>query len=120
MIPVRVDLPDALSGDTWDGLTIGPVLFNDVPPPAALQSCRLYFRDSKTKEFVHGFKSTEEAGFGLITIVDSSTWLVIIPAQPLPLKAGQYVWDFETTDTAGTVKTLYEGIQRIRQDVTHD
>ena len=120
MIPVRIDLPDVLSGDTWDGLTIGPVSFNGGQPPHALQSCRLYFRDPKTKALACGFKSDQTEGFGTISIDDPAAWLVSIAAQPLPMSAGTYEWDFETTDAAGTVRTLYGGTIRVRQDVTHD
>jgi hypothetical protein len=44
MQPVDIQLPDHTAGDTWEGLTIGPVLFNDAQPAQALSSCRLYFR----------------------------------------------------------------------------
>lgn len=120
MVPVKVDLPDVMAGDTWEGLTIGPVLFNDAQPAAALETCRLYFCNAKNRAFVCGFKSLPGDGFGEIVISDPATWELHIPAQLLPLTAGSFVWDFETTDALGIVRTLYNGILNVIQDNSHD
>lgn len=120
MLPVKIDLPGHYTGDTWPGLTIGPVLFNDAQPEYALASCRLYFRDSKTRSLSLGFQSEPLTGFTAMTILDPITWVIHIPAQQIPLVAGTYVWDFETTDSAGVVRTLYYGLQTVTEDISHD
>jgi len=125
MEPVTINLPDHKAGDSWEGLTIGPVLFvedgQSYVPPAALASCRLYFRyGNPQKTLGYRFKSAAEEGCGTIEINDPAAWYVIIPPQALPLKAGNYEWDFETTDADGIVRTIYDGILKVTQDVSHD
>lgn len=121
MTPVTIDLPPLTSGDTFDGLQIGPVTFNGAPPPSQLASCRLYFRLATTKELGYGYRSGDPVtGFGVINITDPVLWLVQIPAGVLPLSKGSYYWDFETTDAAGVIRTLYKGVQQIGEDFSHD
>ena len=119
MIPVKIKLPDCLVGDHWEGISIGPVLINGLQPTSILASCRMYFRD-QTGGLAYGFKSVVTTGFGLITITNATTWMAQIPRQILPLVAGVYSWDFETTDALGVVQTFYGGRQTMIQDVTHD
>ena len=120
MEPVKVDLPPHTRGDTWEGLTIGPVLFDGQPPPAPLKSCRLYFRKETGNALGYGFKSQVADGFGLISIIDAAAWHVQIAAQPLPLAIGTWCWDFEVTDTDDKVWTLYSGKLSILRDQSHD
>lgn len=135
MEPAIVTLDDHTHGDTWNapvaigddgGLTIGPVVFIDdslvsSDPPAAMASCRLYFRDPKRSgKVAYGFKSVVTVGFGTITIVDPVLWEVWIPPQLLPLAVGDWEWDFEVTDAAGSVRTLYEGVLTVIADVSYD
>ncbi|MHB1350126.1 MAG: hypothetical protein ACYCYR_09660 [Desulfobulbaceae bacterium] len=120
MQPVDIQLPDHTAGDTWEGLTIGPVLFNDAQPAQALSSCRLYFRRQSGGGLGHKLSSTPAAGDGLITITDQATWLITVPAQALPLAVGQWSWDFETTDAAGVIRTLYKGTLTITRDQSYD
>jgi hypothetical protein len=56
----------------------------------------------------------------LITITDQATWLITVPAQALPLAVGQWSWDFETTDAAGVIRTLYKGTLTITRDQSYD
>ena len=120
MIPVPVPLPAILAGDTWEGLTIGPIQFDGAQPPASLQSCRLYFNDAETGKFVYGLKSAIATGFGRILIVDAALWIARINPLILPLPAGKYRWDYETTDTDGVVRTPYKGTLTVKQDESHD
>ena len=120
MIPVKIDLPAHTRGDTWEGLTIGPVLFAGQAPPATLKSCRLYFRKAVGNTLGYGFKSVAAIGFGLITVLDAAVWHVQIAAQPLPLEIGIWVWDFEVTDNDDKVWTLYSGILPVSLDQSHD
>lgn len=118
--PVNIPLPDHKHGDTWDGMSIGPILFDGQPPPNALASCRLYFRHNRYKTFGYGFRAPALNGFGVITIVDANTWQLVIPPQLLPLAVGLWLWELETTDASGKILTLYAGTLTITQDITND
>jgi len=119
MSPVEIALPSHTSGDTWEGLTIGPVLFNGVQPASALVSCRIYFRRA-TGALGYKLKSVPGTGEGAITIANQTTWLVTVPEQALPLDVGSWLWDFETTDAAGVIRTLYHGTITITKQQAHD
>lgn len=118
MRPVPVTLNDHTRGDTWEGITIGPVMFNGAQPTSVLSSCRMQFRDDNDT-LGYELNSVPATGKGPITITNSTTWVVTVPAQQLPLDAATWRWDFETTDAGGVVRTLYSGILRIKADVTH-
>lgn len=120
MTPVTISLPSHTRGDTWEGLSIGPVLFDGIQPSTNLLSCRLYFRNIRSRILGYGFQTNPSPGFGDITIVDVVTWHIEIAAQPLPLAAGVWTWDFETTDVAGAIRTLYAGQLTISQDNSND
>jgi hypothetical protein len=120
MEPVVIDLPPIVVGDTWEGLSVGPVLFNDAQPATELVKCRLYFRDVRNKKLAAGFTSDVVEGIGLINISNAETWCADIPAQPLPLAVGLFLWSFETTDAVGIVRTLYKGVLEVGEDPTHD
>lgn len=120
MQPVEINLPAHTRGDTWEGLTIGPVLFNGAQPGSALASCRLYFRSLKGKILIHKLKTTPGDGEGQITINNAVTWSITVPAQALPMPEGQFYWDFETTDAAGFIRTLYCGVLTITQEQSRD
>jgi len=110
MLPVIIKLPDFTEGDTWEALSIGPVLFNGIQSDAALQSCSLYFRSAPDDVFVYGLKSDPTLGYGTIYINDAATWAVTIPMQDVPLLvAGDYAWGFRTVDADGIVRMLYKG-----------
>jgi hypothetical protein len=115
MIPATVNLFDHYRGDTWDGMTIGPVMFNTgtavapvlVPPTYPVASCRMQFRSGGTL----GYELTNvvTAGKGLVTVTDATAWTFAVLPQLLPLDAGEWLWDFECTDTQGAIMTLYKG-----------
>ena len=104
--------------DTWEGLEIGPVLFDTGPPPFELVSCRLYFKNKA--KVLYKLKSDPGVGEGTINIVDPITWEIVVPKQDLPLMAGGWAWDFETTDSEGTILTIYQGTMIVEEDITHD
>lgn len=120
MIPATVKLQPALRGDTWQGIaSIGPVTVNGTVISPPLLSARMQFRDHRdalAHELTTEIPTPE--GSGTITIVDATNWQLAIDAQDLPLEAGTYHWDLETTDDAGTVRTLYTGQLRVLPDVT--
>lgn len=120
MVPVVINLPDHTAGDTWEGVSVGPVLFNNEPPTELLTSCRMYFRNVLTKTLAYGYKSEATTGFGNVSIDDAVAWKASISNQALPIAPGNYLWDFETTDADGVVRTLYKGVLTVAEDVSHD
>lgn len=120
MLPVRVPLNDHTHGDTWEGIaSIGPVLINGSQPDYALSSCRMYFRTT-LGVLGYKFKSSPGDGEGSITISDADTWEITVAAQALPLDIGMWEWDFETTDSDGTILTLYSGTLEIVEEQSYD
>lgn len=119
--PVTISLSEMTAGDTWQGIIIGPVLFNGAQPSYPLSSCRLYFRKMQDSTLSFAFESgTPSEGKGTITITNAATWSVIIPAQAHHLAPGSYKWDFETTDSVGVIRTLYKGVVNVAPDVSYD
>ena len=120
MRPANVNLYDHTLGDTWEGMVIGPVLINDAVPPDPVISCRIQFRPfPNTRKLGYELNVAPESGEGLIVIDDINNWEFTVPQQILDMPAGKYVWDFETTDSAGIKRTLYEGTFNLIQDVTY-
>ncbi len=122
MLPFKLKLPEHYKGDSWPGFVIGPVTLNGVSPPASVSSCRLQFRDKDTDEL--GYELTTESPTpddkGIIFITgDPADWLINIPTQLLPLNAGKWKWDFETTNAQNSIQTLFTGILKIKGDVTY-
>ena len=120
MIPVLIPpLPTHYMGDTWKGLLgFGPVLIDDAQPPNTLSYCRMQFRDRN--ELGYELNSAPEAGEGTLTISNATTWEITVPSQLLPLEKGVWSWDLETTDSAGTILTLYKGTIRVDRDISYD
>lgn len=114
MRPVIIDLPDHTKNDTWEGLSIGPVTFNNSTPTYPVSACRMHFR---TKDGTLGQEFTSSNS--TITITVSGTWEIEVSPQVLSLTEGTWKWDFETTDTQGYIRTLYAGTIRIFDDVTY-
>jgi hypothetical protein len=55
---------------------------------------------------------------GDITINDAATWEFTVEPFAMDLDAGNYVYDVETTDAAGTVRTYLSGSVVVARDVT--
>lgn len=120
MPPVKIDpLPVHTRGDHWDGMIVGPVLINDETPYFNIASCRMQFRDGEGN-LGYELNSVPTAGKGTIDLTDPITWLVTLPLQALPLDVGKWYWDFEVTDTDGSVLTLYTGTMKVIGDITYD
>jgi len=119
--PVEINIDPYYAGDSWIGMTVGPVIINEDSPANTLTSVRMQFRDRKTGDLGFELNTSPGAGEGTITISNASTWLIVVPAQILVgLVKGNYKWDFECTDSTGYVITLYKGKLRVIGDVTHD
>jgi hypothetical protein len=117
---VRIDLPDHKRGDTYQKLTFGPILINGATPESSLASCRLYFRDSTDSALGYKLVLDPGEGEGQIQISDAVNWLVIVPEQELDLDVGNWYWDFEATDSAGRILTLYDGVLTVTLDASYD
>jgi len=118
MIPVFVELDDYYRGDTWDGITIGPILFDNIDPEYPLSACYIDFRD-ENGTLGYSFRTTPSIGHGEIIIIDSDKWEVKIFPTELPLMVGCWYWDFETMDSSGFKRTLYKGSMRVIEDITY-
>jgi hypothetical protein len=119
MIPVKISLSSHLKGDTWEQLTIGPILINGAQPLAAAASCKMQFRNAAG---VLGMTFSSSPGVGEfpITIVNAATWHFLVPATIIDLSPGSWLWDFQITDVNGVIITPYNGKLTIVQDVTHE
>ena len=111
MTPKTINLPSIVTGDSFYGLTIGPITFNTVAPDYPLDSCVLWIEADSGQVFQ--FKS-DGTGDALITIDDDVNWTVSIPPTPILLPPSPGNWFYKTIDTAGVVRTLYKG----RLDIT--
>lgn len=119
MQPVTINIPDHTKGDTWEGLSIGPVTFDSAPPPSNLVSCRMYLRDRRGN-LVLKFRTSPAAGEKTITVSDAATWEILVPSVVIDINPSDYSWGFETTDAAGAVRTLYAGVWTITKEHTYD
>jgi hypothetical protein len=95
-------------------------LINGATPEASLASCRLYFRDSTDSALGYKLVLDPGEGEGQIQISDAVNWLVIVPEQELDLDVGNWYWDFEATDSAGRILTLYDGVLTVTLDASYD
>ena len=119
MAPVTVPLPPHYAGDTWQGITIGPVTINGAAPASPADRVRMHFRDS-SGALGYGFDSDVVAGMGLITILNATNWHAQIYPQPLPLTAGTWEWDIEIIRIDGQIFSPYDGELKVKGDITHD
>ena len=123
--PARVDLPAVTQGDSWQGLTVGPVTFDGEAWPVALETVRMKVRVRQTGTaqgaLVLSFHSSPTGTQLPVTITDAATWEFEIPEVPyddLPIEAGVYEYQIECTDEDGFRLTLYEGSWTVGRDIT--
>jgi hypothetical protein len=119
MIPGQSDTLDAqlafVQGDTWGGI---PSIILDPAPNYTVASARMQFRESKVAVLPAATLSTApSASEGTITINTATTWDFTIPVQNLPLAAGTYDWQFQTTDSQGSIQTYMRGTIEVLLDV---
>lgn len=116
----QVALLPTVRGDLWDGIAqLGPLTFNDLPPPSTLVRVDLHFRKAwDDKNPAYGLSSQVITGYGTITIVDAAAWFCTVPPQALPLKPGVWKWDVQYTAADGTVFTPVGGTIAVTQDIT--
>jgi hypothetical protein len=114
--PVTILVPNHVAGDTWDSVAaIGPIEFQSddgepYAPLVPLARARIHFtREGATTPALK--LDTDPADRDAPIVIESAEyWELSIPPVPPAVFApvpGEYSGHFETTDTAGTVKTLY-------------
>ncbi len=101
-----------VQGDTWGGI---PSITITPAPNYNVVSARMQFRESKVAVLPSATLSTEPNGG--IVINNASTWSFTIPVQNLPLTAGIYDWQFQTTDSQGNVQTYMQGTLQVYLDI---
>ena len=116
------DLAGKVRGDSWRGIgliqirTKATAEATPVAPPNAVASAVIQFKTKQDDQIPALTLSTESGG---IVILDAALWRFNIPRViNFPLGAGIWVWDFETTDVTGFVRTYLKGTLTITRDVT--
>lgn len=120
MLPAKVDLLPHEQGTTWEGISIGPITVDGLPPTYPCFSCRIQFRLLEDGTLGYELNSSPGVGEGTITIVDADLWQFNVPTQVLPMPAGDYEWEFMATDTATVTLPYYRGIFKYISPVVHD
>lgn len=100
-----------VQGDTWGGI---PSIIFTPAPNYNVVSARMQFRESKVAVLPSATLSTED---GSIEINNASTWNFTVPVQNLALTAGTYDWQFQTTDSQGSVQTYMQGTLQVHLDI---
>lgn len=101
-----------VQGDSWEGI---PSIVFDPAPLAPVASARIWFRDTWTSTQVRAKLSSEDPN--QLFISDPNLWSFVVPVQFLSLKAGSYVWQFETTDSLGVIQTYMQGQIQVYSDI---
>jgi len=100
-----------VQGDTWGGI---PSITLTPAPNYNVVSAEMQFRESKVSVLPSATLSTDD---GSIVINNAGTWSFTVPVQDLPLTAGTYDWQFQTTDTQGSVQTYLQGTLQVHLDI---
>jgi len=85
-------------------------------PASALARVDIHFRKKAAATELAAALSTDDAA--QIEITNAAAWAFTVKKQKLPLAAGTWYQDIQTTAVDGTVKTYTQGTIKIRQDVT--
>lgn len=94
------------------------VLYRLTAPAVALAKATAQFRlaDEKGRVVLELSSETDPAG---VEIEDADNWVVNLPEVVAGFSvAGSLVWDIETEDAAGTIKTVWRGTIEVGGDVT--
>lgn len=108
------NLEPMVRGDQWRGVALIRITVDGVPPATQAVSARMQWRRSPGAAAI-GHSIDSDDG---ITILDDDAWTFAIVAQALPLAAGVWHYDFETTDSVGRVRTYISGTHEIQQDTS--
>lgn len=113
--PQNFPLPDAISNDTWDGLTwaLESVTAGDTEFAGTLTLARFQLKDSAGAV---ALTLTSASAAVTIDVATANLWEVAVEARILALAAGTYTYGLKLTDNAGIVKTVIGGTLRIKPD----
>jgi len=110
LTPMRWDWSPVVTGDSYPAAQISATGQTE-----DLERVRITFRASGSTASALTLDS-ETSG---ITITDAASWaFTIATLEEVPLSAGQYSYQLETTSTAGTVRTHFMGNWKILTDGT--
>jgi hypothetical protein len=101
-----------VEGDTWGGI---PSITVTPTPGPDVASARMHFRESWISPRV--LVRLDSSNADEITITSAANWTFEVPVQSLSLKAGNYVWQFETTDTDDRIQTYLQGEIQVLSDI---
>ena len=114
MQPTTVNLPDHTLGDTWEGVTIGPIVIDGAAPAYPVVSCELQVTRNGAVEYE--LNNAPGAGEGTVVINNAALWTFTVAPLILGVsEAAKYKWRFRATDSAGTVRTFYRGDWKITE-----
>jgi hypothetical protein len=116
MIPGTYNLPSVTEGDTWVGVPSITIAINGDPPASSLARVAMQFRRRHTD--ADALVSLHSGSGGGITIDDAAGWEIAVPPQVLTLDAGSYVYDLETEDATGVIRTYLAGRLTVLPQVT--
>jgi len=115
------DLTAVVRGDSWRGIGLIQIRTKataDATPEAPanpVASAVMQFRAKPEDEAVAFELSTADES---IEILDGD-WRFKVPrVLGFPLGSGKWVWDFQTTDSTGFVRTYLKGTITVTRDVT--
>jgi hypothetical protein len=116
------DLTAKVRGDSWRGIgliqirTKATADATPLAPANPVASAVMQFRAKPDDEVVALELSTTNEG---IEILNDEEWRFNVPqVLDFPLGSGKWVWDFETTDSTGFIRTYLKGTLTITRDVT--
>lgn len=131
--PAKVTLFNHVSGDTWPGIDVGPIMVDggddpDYPMENSVERVDLFFRKKGSDNIAIKFSTVvpEEQGdiiVNPIEIVDAVNWVIkVLPCSPeaFPLKPGTYIGHFQTIDSEDIKRTLYEITITVTKDLTSE
>lgn len=114
MTPASYSIPAHVSGDTWGGIPSIVITINGSPPTNNVVSAKIQFRKSAGSSVVLTLSSDEAD----ITIVDAVNWELRVEKKVVTLCAGTYLFDLQTIDADGDIKTFLKGSWEILEDIT--
>lgn len=119
MLPGTSSKLDQLMSFTEGDTLAAGISFTITPiVEAELTSARIYFRTDKDAKRPSVKLSTDDANEMVISINTTTSWTITLVEQNIPLKAGSYVWQLETTDEDDRVLTYLEGTVEVHPDIT--
>jgi hypothetical protein len=99
-------VPQMVENNDWKGIPLIRVRISGSPPLEELAEAQIQFRQQYTS---NPPGSTLNQDNGRLIISSAPNWEMIVPQQKLPLKAGEWLWDLQTTDVTGVTKTYVYG-----------